>query len=49
MNEVHLGQTGHTQEELMKEEQAQAHALQKWLSVIQKKEKKKKKEKEVQG
>ena len=45
MNEVHPGQTGHTREELIKEEQAQACAVQKWLSVMQKKEKKKKKKK----
>ena len=42
MNEVHLGQVGRTQEELIKEEQARACAVQKWLSVMQKKEKKKK-------
>ena len=43
MNEIHPGQTGHIREELIKEELAQAHAVQKWLSVMQKKEKKKKK------
>ena len=43
MNEVYPGQTGCTREELIKEEQTQARAVQKWLSVIQKKEKKKKK------
>ena len=41
--EKHPGQTGCTQEELIEEEQAQAHAVQKWFSVMQKKEKKKKK------
>ena len=45
MNEVHLGQTGCTREESIEEEQAQAHAVQKWFSVMQKKEKKKKKKK----
>ena len=45
MNEVHPGQTGHTREESIKEEQAQARAVQKWFSVMQKKEKKKKKKK----
>ena len=43
MNEIHLGQTGHTRDELIEKEQARACAVQKWLSVIQKKEKKKKK------
>ena len=42
MNEVHPGQTGHIREELIEEEQARACAVQKWLSVMQKKEKKKK-------
>ena len=42
MNEVHPGQTGRTQEELIEEEQARARAVQKWLSVMQKKKKKKK-------
>ena len=41
--EKHLGQTGCTQEELIEKEQAQAHAVRKWFSVMQKKEKKKKK------
>ena len=45
MNEIHLGPTGCTREELIKEEQAQTHAVQKWFSVMQKKEKKKKKKK----
>ena len=43
MNEVHPGQTGCTQEESIEEEQARAHAVQKWFNVMQKKEKKKKK------
>ena len=45
MNEVHPGQTGRTREESIEEEQAQACAVQKWFSVMQKKEKKKKKKK----
>ena len=45
MNEIHPGQTGCTQEELIEEEQARTHAVQKWFGVMQKKEKKKKKKK----
>ena len=43
INEIHPGPTGRTQEELIEEEEAQAHAVRKWFSVMQKKEKKKKK------
>ena len=43
INETHQGPTGHTREELIKEEQARECAVWKWFSVMQKKEKKKKK------
>ena len=45
MKEVHPGPPGCTREELIKEEQAQACAVRKWFSEMQKKEKKKKKKK----
>ena len=43
MKEIHLGSTVHTQEEMIEDEQAQAHAVRKWFKEMQRKEKKKKK------
>ena len=45
MKETHPGSTGRTQEELIEDEWARAHAVQRWFSEMQKKEKKKKKKK----
>ena len=42
MKETHLGSTGHTREELIKDEQAQARTVWKWFNEMQRKEKKKK-------
>ena len=43
MREIYPGSTVHTQEEVIEDEQAQAHAVQKWFKEMQRKEKKKKK------
>ena len=43
MREIHLGSTVRTQEEMIEDEQARAHAVWKWFKEMQRKERKKKK------
>ena len=45
MKETHPGSTVHTQEEMIEDVQARAHAVWKWFKEMQRKEKKKKKKK----
>ena len=43
MKEIHLGTTVCPQEEMIEDEQAQAHAVHQWFREMQRREKKKKK------
>ena len=45
MKEIHQGSTVCTQEEMIEDEQARAHAVQQWFKEMQRKERKKKKKK----
>ena len=45
MKEIHPGSTVHTQEEMIEDEQARAHAVRQWFKEMQRKERKKKKKK----
>ena len=45
MKEIHPGSTVHTQEEMIEDEQAPVHTVQKWFKEMQGKERKKKKKK----
>ena len=45
MKEIHLGSTVHTQEEMIEDEQARAHAVGQWFKDMQRRERRKKKKK----
>ena len=45
MREIHLGSTVCTREEMIEDEQAQAHTVRQWFKEMQRKERKKKKKK----